>query len=331
MRDRLRVAVLVGGVALLVVVPVAARLLDAPYALTLVGRIMIGAIAALSLNLILGYGGMVSFGHAAYIGVGVYTVGVLSAHGIESGFVQWPVAILASALVACAIGAVSLRTSGVYFIMITLAFAQMLYFLGVSLKVYGGDDGMTIAHRSRFAGLLDLEHPAVFYYTVLVLLIGCHYLAHRLVHSRFGRVLRGARSNERRMRAIGFPTFRYKLVAFVIAGTMCGVAGVLLANFAKYMSPAFMHWTRSGEIMVMVILGGMGTALGPALGAFVAAVLVGVVDTVGRAFLPPLLGTVLGPQAANQAGPALASMLIYVLMAGVLALRPQGLFPARTG
>ncbi len=268
MRRRLHTAVLVGGLVLLALIPVAARSLDAPYALTLFSRIMIWAIAALSLNLILGYGGMVSFGHAAYVGVGVYTVGILSAHGVESGFVQWPAAVLASALVALAIGAVSLRTSGVYFIMITLAFAQMLYFLGVSLKVYGGDDGMTLAHRSRFGGLLDLEHPTVFYYTVLVLLVGLHYLVHRLVNSRFGRVIRGARSNERRMQAIGFPTFRYELVAFVIAGTMAGMAGVLLANFAKYMSPAFMHWTRSGELMVMVILGGMGTGLGPSLGAF---------------------------------------------------------------
>ncbi len=269
MGARLRTALLFACLALLVLVPVAARLFDAPFYLTLFARIMIWAIAALSLNLILGYGGMVSFGHAAYIGVGAYTVGILSAHGIDSGFIQWPAAALAAALIAAAIGAVSLRTSGVYFIMITLAFAQMLYFFGVSLKVYGGDDGMTIAHRSRFAGLVDLEHPAVFYYTVLGLLVAFHYLSYRLVNSRFGMAIRGARSNERRMRAAGFPTFRYKLVAFVIAGTMCGVAGVLLANFAKYMSPAFMHWTRSGEIMVMVILGGMGTVLGPALGAFV--------------------------------------------------------------
>lgn len=260
---------LLGGVALLGLVSVAARLFDAPFYLTLFVRVMIWAIAALSLNLILGYGGMVSFGHAAFLGVGVYTVGILAAHGIDSGLVQWPAAIAASALCAAAIGAVSLRTSGVYFIMITLAFAQMLYFLGVSLKVYGGDDGMTIAVRSRFGGLLDLERPTVFYYTVLVLLVAFHYLSHRLVNSRFGMVIRGARSNERRMRAIGYPTFRYRLLAFVVAGAMCGVAGVLLANFAKYMSPAFMHWTRSGEIMVMVILGGMGTLVGPALGAFV--------------------------------------------------------------
>ncbi len=269
MGGRLRIATLLGGILLLALVPVAARMLDAPFYLTLFGRIMIFAIAALSLNLILGYGGMVSFGHAAYLGVGVYTVGILSAHGIDNGFIQWPVAILASAVIAAAIGAVSVRTSGVYFIMITLAFAQMLYFLGVSLKAYGGDDGMAIAHRSQFGGLIDLENAAAFYYLVLGLLLLFHGLSHRLVNSRFGMVIQGARSNERRMQAIGFSTYRYRLLAFVIAGTICGVAGILLVNFTKYMSPAFMHWTRSGEIMVMVILGGMGSVIGPAIGAFV--------------------------------------------------------------
>jgi len=260
----LAVSAAVAGLAL---VPFIARALDAPFYLTLFGRIMIWAIAALSLNLILGYGGMVSFGHAAYLGVGVYTVGILSTHGVGSAFVQWPAAVVASALVALAIGAVSLRTSGVYFIMITLAFAQMLYFLGVSLKMYGGDDGMTLAARSQFGSWLDIEDGVIFYYVVFIALVGFHALAARLVNARFGLVVRGVRGNERRMRAIGFPTYRYKLAAFVIAGAMCGVAGVLLVNFTKYVSPAFMHWTRSGEIMVMVILGGMGTLAGPALGA----------------------------------------------------------------
>jgi branched-chain amino acid transport system permease protein len=260
--------VVVAAVLALALVPVAARVLDSPFYLTLVGRMMIWALAALSLNLILGYGGLVSFGHAAYLGVGVYTVGILAAHGVESGFVQWPAAVGASALIALAVGAVSLRTSGVYFIMITLAFAQMLYFLGVSLKAYGGDDGMTLPARSRFAGLPDLEDPVAFHYLVLGVLVACHAAVHRLVGSRFGMVLQGCRANERRMRAIGFPTYRYKLAAFAMAGALCGLAGVLLVNFTKYASPAFMHWTRSGEIMVMVILGGMGTVLGPALGAF---------------------------------------------------------------
>jgi branched-chain amino acid transport system permease protein len=264
---RLRTLGIAASVALLALVPLAAHLWAAPFYLRLIGRMMIWAIAALSLNLILGYGGMVSFGHAAYLGVGVYTVGILSAHGMQSGFVQWPVAVVASALIAAAVGAVSLRTSGVYFIMITLAFAQMLYFMGVSLKAYGGDDGMTLAARSQFGGLLDLENATILYYLILVLLVASHYLGHRLLHSRFGIALQGIRSNERRMRALGFPTYRYKLLAFILSGALCGIAGVLLVNFTKYMSPAFMHWTRSGEILVMVILGGMGSVVGPALGA----------------------------------------------------------------
>jgi branched-chain amino acid transport system permease protein len=267
-RLRLPAAVAVTGVAVLVLVPVAARALGAPFYLTLFGRVMIWAIAALGLNLILGHGGMVSFGHAAYIGVGVYTVGILSAHGVDSGYVQWPLALVAAALVAAGVGAISLRTSGVYFIMITLAFAQMLYFLAVSLKAYGGDDGMTLARRSQFPGLVDLESATVFYYLVLATLLALQYAVRRLVASRFGAVLEGVASNERRMRALGVPTGRYKLLAFVISGVMCAVAGVLLVNFTRYASPAFMHWTRSGDLLVMVIFGGMGTSLGPALGAF---------------------------------------------------------------
>lgn len=267
MRARLRTGGIAAALVFLALVPAGAHLLDAPFYLKLVGRIMIWAIAALSLNLILGYGGMVSLGHAAYLGVGVYAVGILGAHGVHSAFVQWPVAIVASALAAAAIGAVSLRTSGVYFIVITLAFCQMLYFLGVSLKVYGGDDGMTLPARSDFGGVINLDNPTALDYLIFALFLTFHSLGHRLVNSRFGLVLQGIRSNERRMRALGFPTFRYTLSAFVLSGVACGIAGVLLVNFTKYVSPAFMHWTRSGEIMVMVILGGMGSVVGPALGA----------------------------------------------------------------
>jgi branched-chain amino acid transport system permease protein len=261
-------AALWGGLVLLVVLPVAALLADQPFYLTLVTRMLIFAIAALSLDLILGYGAMASFGHAAYLGIGAYAVGILAAHGVDNGLIQWPVAILASALVAGLIGLVSLRTSGVYFIMITLAFAQMLYFLAISLKTYGGDDGLTIDARSRFGGLIDLSSNLALYYVVLGVLLGCLLLCRRLVASRFGMVIRGAKSNERRMRALGFPTVRYRLAAFVLAGTMCGLAGVLLANLTNFASPAYMHWTRSGELMVMVLLGGMGSLIGPIVGAF---------------------------------------------------------------
>jgi len=220
-----------------------------------------------SLDLILGYGGMVSFGHAAYLGIGAYAVGIPAFHGIENGWLQWGLAITASAVVALVIGAISLRTSGVSFIMITLAFAQMLYYLGISLETYGGDNGMRLAGRSRFGGPVDLREPTVFYYAVLAILIVFLALGSRLVASRFGMVVRAAKSNEPRARAIGFSPLPYKLTAFVIAGSGGGLAGALLANQTEYLTPDFMHWTRSGEIMFMVILGGMGTLFGPVIGA----------------------------------------------------------------
>jgi branched-chain amino acid transport system permease protein len=253
--------------AVLALVPIYALLTGDTFAMTLFTRVLILALGAVSLNLIMGYGGMVSFGHAAYLGIGGYAVGILAKEGIASGFVQWPVAIAASALYAVVVGALSLRTRGVYFIMITLAFAQMIYYVAIGLDRYGGDDGLTIYKRSQFSGLLDLQNKAVFYYLCLVLLVAGVYLVARLVNSRFGLVIRGARSNDRRMQAIGFPTFRYRLVCFVIAGALCGLAGALLANHTNFISPALMHWTRSGDLIVMVVLGGLGSLFGPLIGA----------------------------------------------------------------
>jgi branched-chain amino acid transport system permease protein len=235
--------------------------------MTLFTRVLILALGAVSLNLIMGYGGMVSFGHAAYLGIGGYAVGILAKEGVGSGLVQWPVAIAAAALYALVVGALSLRTRGVYFIMITLAFAQMIYYVTIGLDRYGGDDGLTIYRRSQFGGLLDLNNKTLFYYLCFALLLASIYLVSRLVNSRFGLVIRGARSNDRRMRAIGFPTFRYKLVCFVIAGALCGLAGALLANHTNFISPALMHWTRSGDLIVMVVLGGLGSLFGPLIGA----------------------------------------------------------------
>jgi len=265
--DRRRAVILAVGGVLLALVPPIAALTDQPFYLDLFRRMMIFAIAAVSLDLILGYGGMVSFGHAAYLGIGAYAVGIPAYHGITNGFVQLGLAVAASALVALVIGAISLRTSGVYFIMITLAFAQMLYYLGISLETYGGDNGMRLAARSRFGGPIDLAQPATFYYLVLAILVLLLVAGRRLVASRFGMVVRAAKANEPRARAIGFSTARYKLTAFVIAGATAGLAGALLANQTEYLTPDFMHWTRSGEIMFMVILGGMGSLFGPVIGA----------------------------------------------------------------
>jgi branched-chain amino acid transport system permease protein len=251
----------------LALVPLYAVMTGNSFALTLFTRIVIMAIAAVSLDLIMGYGGMVSFGHAAYLGIGGYAVGILWKEGLGSGFVQWPAAIAVSALFALVVGALSLRTRGVYFIMITLAFAQMVYYVAQGLDRYGGDDGLTIGQRSSFSGLLDLNNNTVFYYLCIAALIGSVYLVSRIVNSRFGLVIQGARSNERRMRAIGVPVFRYRLVCFVIAGALCGLSGALLANQTNFISPAIMFWTRSGDLMVMVILGGLGTPFGPVIGA----------------------------------------------------------------
>ena len=251
----------------LVLLPVYVELTGSRFLLTLFTRIVILALAAVSLNLILGYGGMMSFGHAAYLGIGGYAVGMLAFEGITSGFVQWPVAFFVSAFFAFVIGALSLRTRGVYFIMITLAFAQMAYYIVAGLARYGGDDGLTIEKRSQFIAPINLSNKVQFYYICLVLLCGAIYLVWRLVNSRFGMALQGARSNDTRMRAIGFPTYRYKLIGFVIAGTLCGLAGALLANHTDFVSPAMMYWTRSGDLIIMVVLGGMGSTFGPLFGA----------------------------------------------------------------
>ena len=263
----LRNVFVVALVVILALVPVYAALIGNYFLMSLFTRIVILAMAAVSLNLIMGFGGMVSFGHAAYLGIGGYAIGILAKEGINSGFLQWPLALAMSALFALAVGALSLRTRGVYFIMITLAFAQMVYYVAIGLDRYGGDDGMTIYKRSQFGDLINLSNKTAFYYLCLVLLLVAVYIVWRIVNSRFGMVIQGARSNDRRMRAIGFPTYRYKLICFVIAGTMCGLAGALLANHTDFISPAVMHWTRSGDLIVMAVLGGMGTVFGPVIGA----------------------------------------------------------------
>jgi branched-chain amino acid transport system permease protein len=251
------VALVVLGLTLL---PVYSALSGNIFILTLFTRIVIFALAAASLNLIMGYGGMMSFGHAAYLGIGGYAVGILAFEGFGSGFIQWPVAV---------IGALSLRTRGVYFIMITLAFAQMAYYIASGMSRYGGDDGLTIYKRSTFGGLINLSDRTQFYYLCLACLFGGIYLIWRIINSRFGMVVQGIRSNEQRMQAIGYHANRYRLVCFVISGTICGLAGALLANNTDFVSPAGMYWTRSGELMVMVVFGGMGSLFGPVIGTIV--------------------------------------------------------------
>lgn len=238
-----------------------------PFFIDLLNRIMIFGIAAISLDLIMGLGNMPSLGHAAYLGIGSYAVGIWSFYGVDNGWVQFGTAILGGGLVALLVGLVALRTTGAHFIMITLGFGQMFYYLGVSLQVYGGDDGLPISQPSQFGSWIDLGAPVQLYYVVLVILAMLLVGGLRLVSSRFGRVVVGTRINDRRMRTLGFPTFRYRLAAFVLAGAICSLAGALLANQALFATPEIMDFTRSGELMLMVVIGGAATLLGPLLGA----------------------------------------------------------------
>jgi len=271
----------------LVALPLLAEALDEPFYITLMTRVLIFALAAVSLDLILGYGGMVSLGHAAFLGMGAYTAGILTHHaqegtpvfdvnvfgldwawtGSEAVLVVWPAATLAAGLLALVIGAISLRTSGVYFIMITLAFAQMVYFLFVNLDRYGGGDGLSLWGRPLGPGPVELADNTQLYYSALLALVLGLLLCRQILHARFGRVIQGARQDEARMQALGYPTYGYKLACFTLAGALAGLAGALLATQTEFVSPSFLHWTRSGELIVMVLLGGMGTLIGPALGA----------------------------------------------------------------
>lgn len=276
-------SIIATGALILLVLPLVATAMGESYFISLFSRILIYAIAAVSLDLLLGYAGMISLGHAAYVGVGAYVVGILFHHssemepliswpvlfnGSENGLLILPLAVIVSALFALVIGALSLRTKGMHFIMITLAFAQMIYYFFVSLEKYGGDDGLSLYSRSTLPGL-DLGNDIHFYYLCLGLLCLFLFLAVRLVKSRFGLVLRGICDNERRIKALGINAYLYQLTCFVIAGGGAGLAGALLANQTEYVSPGLMHWTMSGELMVMVLLGGLGTLFGPVLGAIV--------------------------------------------------------------
>jgi branched-chain amino acid transport system permease protein len=262
--------------------PLLMQVIDQPFYTGLATRILIFAIIVSSLNLILGYGGMVSFGHAAFLGAGAYAVGILSLEatkkigllpGTESAWIAWPAAAITSGLLALVIGALSLRTRGIYFIMITLAFAQMLYYIFVSLKMYGGDDGLNLTSRSHIGFGVDLADDRHFYYVVLALFAVILFGMHRLVHSRFGRVIEGIRENETRMQAIGYATTRYKLVCFAIAGALAGLGGALLPNQNLFVSPNMMSWFQSGSLLMMLIVGGVGCLWGGPIGALVFLVL----------------------------------------------------------
>lgn len=253
--------------ALLALLPAGALALSAGYLLDLFVRVMIFAIAALSVELLIGHAALVTFGQAAFVGIGAYAVGILDAHETNDLVVALPAALLASGLFAFVTGLVCLRTKGVYFIMITLAFGQMAFFTASSLAPYGGDDGLTIHDRTTLFGLAVLDRPLAFYYVVLAVLIAVYLFCRALVASRFGRVLRGAKDNALRMTTLGYRVYRFQLAAYVIAGMIGGLAGLLLANATEFVSPAYMSWQRSGELIIMVLLGGLGTLHGAIVGA----------------------------------------------------------------
>lgn len=263
---RIPLAVLAMFIAL-ALVPFAATYGAESFLLNLFVRVMVFAIAALAVDFLCGFGGLVTFGHAAFIGLGAYAVAIAGAHGVTDMAITLPLAILVSALFAYVTGTICLRTSGVYFIMITLAFGQMAYFIAGSLAPYGGDDGITLPARSTLLGFEVFKDDRALYYAVFGFLLASYLLCRAVVYSRFGRVFRGARENPTRMATIGFDVFRYQRIGYVIAGALGGLAGFLLANATEFVSPAYMSWQRSGELIIMVIFGGLGTLHGAIVGA----------------------------------------------------------------
>jgi branched-chain amino acid transport system permease protein len=256
----------VGTLILLLAFALAVPAIGGVYYTRLATQIAIYGMAALSVDLLIGYAGLITFGQAALFGVGAYVAGMLTVAGIHNAFIVWPAAVIVAMAFALVIGSLTLRTSGFQFIMVTLAFAQMIYFLAQSLRSYGGDDGFTVSQRNNLV-VLTLANQTTFYYVVLCLLLAALFLCHRIVNSQFGMVIRGARDNERRLAAIGIPPYYYKLVVFTIGGGIAGLAGALMANHASFVSPALLSWQVSGQLLAMVILGSAGTLIGPILGA----------------------------------------------------------------
>ena len=264
-RYDLRHLVVLVGLLLLLLVPIVG---DA-YIVRVASRIVVLALVAISLDILIGYSGLISFGHAMFLGSGGYVVGVLAYLGVESGFIAYPLAIALSVLLALIVGYLILRTTGVYFIMITLAFAQMLYYVANGVRIgedYGGDEGLPLTGRSPLFGLLDFNDPASFHYLCVAVLALVLFCCWKLVNSRFGRVLQAAKDNERRVKSLGYNTFRYRLVAFMISGGIAGLSGALHMNLQKFISPDELHWVISGDLLIMVIVGGVKSLIGPIIG-----------------------------------------------------------------
>ena len=267
--------------AVLLIVPFWAWMADEPFIITLATRAVILALAGVGLNIALGLGGMISLGHAAFFGIGGYAMGILASHaqsyapmltwplmieGTKSMPVIWLVAMVASGLAAALIGALSLRTAGAYFIMITLAFGQMFYYFAVSWPAYGGEDGLSIYVRNGFPGLNTLVPVQFFAICLVLLMLGLGFAA-MLAKSPFGLALNAARQAPERVETVGIGPYRLRLMAFVMSGMITGLAGALFADLNRFVSPVMFSWQTSGEIMVFVILGGVGRLFGPVVGA----------------------------------------------------------------
>ncbi len=263
--------------------PLWAYVMNEPFLITLSTRVAILALAGVGLNIALGLGGLVSLGHAAFFGIGGYAMGILASHAqsyaplMESPFliegtksmpIIWLVAIIASGLAALMIGGLSLRTSGVYFIMITLAFGQMFFYFSISWPAYGGEDGLSIYVRNGFPGLNTLD-PIQFFLICYVLLVAVLFFANRLAQSPFGLALNAARQNAMRVETVGITPYQLRLTGFVISGMITGLAGALFADLNRFVSPSMFSWQTSGEIMIFVILGGTARLFGPVAGAAV--------------------------------------------------------------
>ncbi len=307
-RSFLVILVLFGGLA---AAPFVLPIFGLGYLETLLIRAMLLAIAAFSLDLLIGQGGMISLGQSAFVAIGAYAAGIGLESGIENILVLLLLALGAAGLFALITGALALRTSGIYFLMITLAFGQMTYFTLTSLASYGGDDGLTLWSLATLFGSDVVQNGGQLYFIILGTLAFTWWGVHRLSLSRFGRVLRGARDNPERAEVMGYSVFRYRLAAYVIAGMIAAVSGVLLVQHAEFVSPALATWQRSGDLIVVVVLGGLGTRNGPLLGALFIVV------------LEEILGSILH-EWRLLFGPLLVLMALY-FKGGLSTL----LFPAR--
>ena len=290
---------------LFAILPIFTNLLDLPFWNDVVMRIMLLGMAAMGLNIVFGFGGMVSFGHAAFMGIGAYCAGISQYYGIDNGWYQLLLSVLICGVLGVVIGFLALRTSGIYFIMITLAFAQMLYFFVVSLEQFGGDDGL-IMDRSDFI-FIDLYEPLRLYYLIFFTLAIVSIMLMLLIRSRFGVILQAIKSNENRVEAMGLNPLKFKITGYVISAIICGISGCLFASWQEFVSPDIMHWTRSGDLMIIIILGGLTYLAGPLVGAIVFLLL--------EEFLPDLLHIIM-PSIAENWMVIFGPLLIVVVLFG---------------